>query len=249
MAVISFSIKTSQEKRLEAFLKEGESLNLCAKRLLLGLLKEDEPESLDDLDDLDDSQASTIRDRLETLESAIKQSLASLEERVSKIEGENIGDNIGDSEDRLTALEQKLDTVLADRDNLLVCIANQQNQHIEDIKQIYKDANDLNTKLEKENYELQKYNNDAQRENDFLEARLKGVPITDPQYVQLLETRIGALEAGYLAFHQVEGFSSAQLAQLLKCDRTTLSRWKQKGDPRLDDWEFKDNKWYRKSNC
>jgi hypothetical protein len=210
MAIITFSVKTSQEKLLESFLKEGESLNLCAKRLLLERLEGNKDESLDE--NIDDSKTALLSDRL-------------------------------------TILEQKLEQVLADRENLLMRIANQQNQHLEDIKQIYKDANDLNAKLEQENYQLQKYNDDAQRENDFLESRRSGMPISDPQYVMLLEKRLSALEAKLLLDRpQIdEGLTSHQLAEVLKVDRSTISRWKQKGDSRLLEWEFKDGKWYKQS--
>jgi hypothetical protein len=125
-------------------------------------------------------------DRIETLESSVKQSLVDLKERLSKIEK----NSTLSQDDRLNALEQKLETV-----------------------------------------------------------------ISDPQYVTQLELRLQALERRLHPLpsnnksESIDGLSNCQLADILNTHNSTISRWKAKGDPRLDDWELIRGKWYRKSNC
>jgi Homeodomain-like domain len=172
--------------------------------------------------------------------------LAQLEEKMAKIEGGNIGGNTGELDQRFEALEQKLEQVLADRDNLLLRIADQQNQHLAEIKLLYKDANNLTVKLESENYQLEKLNTDLDRQNQFLEAKLQGIPITDPVYVTNLEIRLQALErqAAIAQKDRVQGISTVELAKTLGVNRTTISRWRQSGDPRLENWQSIDGKWY-----
>lgn len=125
MTVITFSIKQSQEKQLESYLQEGESLNLCAKRLLLNLID-------DGLDTrLDDSQS----DRLTTLETIVME----LKEKIACLE-------------------------------------------------------------------------DDKRHKEIEE----------------------------------NGINTHELAKILGCDRSTISRWKAKGDPRIEGWKQRDDgKWFK----
>jgi Homeodomain-like domain len=217
---LQFSLSRDYYDKLMERAQKGESLSLCAKRLLLDLL---------------DSGEDLPSDRL-----------AQLEEKMAKIEGGNIGGNTGELDQRFEALEQKLEQVLADRDNLLLRIADQQNQHLAEIKLLYKDANNLTVKLESENYQLEKLNTDLDRQNQFLEAKLQGIPITDPVYVTTLEIRLQALErqAAIAQKDRVQGISTAELAKTLGVNRTTISRWRQSGDPRLENWQSIDGKWY-----
>ncbi|MGL5881383.1 MAG: hypothetical protein ACRC2V_26935 [Xenococcaceae cyanobacterium] len=85
MAIITFSIKQSQQERLEAYLKEGESLNLCAKRLLLDLIDEGLDEQLDD-------KASDRLSTLETIVTDLQEKIACLEndKRQKEIEENSI---------------------------------------------------------------------------------------------------------------------------------------------------------------
>jgi CRP-like cAMP-binding protein len=66
---------------------------------------------------------------------------------------------------------------------------------------------------------------------------------------RLLEKRLQTIEAKLQSDRpQIDdGLTSHQLAEVLGVDRSTISRWKQKGDPRLDAWELKDGKWYKQS--
>ncbi|MGL5877150.1 MAG: hypothetical protein ACRC2V_05140, partial [Xenococcaceae cyanobacterium] len=95
-------------------------------------------------------------------------------------------------------------------------------------------------------YQLQKLNDDRDRENQFLENRLAGKPISDPQYVMMLEQRLSALEARVKPndSNKSEGLSGRQLAEKLGTAHSNLSRWKS-DDPRLQGWQkASDGKWY-----
>jgi hypothetical protein len=176
MAVISFSVKLSQQERLEALAKEGESLNLVAKRLLL--------QSLDN--GLDDRLPEPESDRLSELE-------------VKLSELDSVLNGLADYRDRISVLEAKLE-------NLTLAVEEKQQSASVRIGHLESQINAL------------------------IEKKLMNSDLTEPS--PPISDRIG--------------IDTSALAALLNVNRSTVSRWKAKNDPRLSDWQQNnDGKWIK----
>jgi uncharacterized coiled-coil protein SlyX len=174
---LQFSLSREYLDRLTDRAQKGESLGVCAKRLLIELL---------------DSGKELPSDRLQALE-----------EKMTKIIGENIDKNTDkdafdfELDDRMSDLEDKIGELTTKLENLTLALA--------------------------ENHQ--------------------GASVR----IGHLESQINALIDKELMESDLTKLSTNELAKLLNVDRSTITRWKQKGDPRLNGWmQGDDGKWIKR---
>lgn len=83
--LIQFSAPQEVLDQLEALRQDGESIGLCAKRILLNALSQDDPEKDPSLEN------DQVEKRLKKIESTLTKKINQLEQRVNQLESQNSG--------------------------------------------------------------------------------------------------------------------------------------------------------------